>query len=85
MLLVGGEDATAPRTAPSGASTVVPVVGAAGKSPSGEVPSPPPQKTEEAATPAEGRPPAPDALVCPDLGSSAVEASIALPPPPPPP
>jgi hypothetical protein len=59
--------------------------GAIGKS-SEEVPSPSPQRIEEEATATGGRPSAHDALVSPDLGSSTIEVSAALPllPPPPP-
>jgi hypothetical protein len=46
----------------------------------------PPRRTEEAAMATRGRPPAHDAPVSPNLGSSTAEVSIILPllPPPPP-
>jgi hypothetical protein len=84
-LLVGGGDSSEKRVVPLGASVAALVVGAVGKSPSWEVPPPPPQRTEEVATAVGGRPLAHGAPVSPDLGSSKVEASVALPPPPPPP
>jgi hypothetical protein len=83
MLLGGGEDALGQRAACPGASVTTPVVGAVGKSSSGEIPPLPPQKVEEAVVAAGGWPPAHDAPISPDLRSTMAEVSVVLPSPPP--